>query len=369
MRIERVQVQAVAPETQRFTWSYDLPEQFMTNTIVQIHTDEGVTGVGATSNYTSYDFDRYTGETMRHLIPQLIGKDPLARETLWQGLWSRVFPYPPQALAAIDIALWDLQGKVAGLPIYQMLGGAMERIPAYASTPLCDDVPAYMRLIEERVEQGFKAVKFHCWCLPEKDLPLCRETYKQFGDTPTAFMLDVENNYDWQSAYRVGKELEQLDFAWFEAPLMDYDINGYRRLTKRVGVPIVPSGNWIQDLPAYQHALESECWSVARTDVTVCGGFTAAKKYMSLVEAAGMKCEIMSWGNTLVSTANLHLMLGTGLSTYFEMSVPYEPYEYGMKDVIRPREDGYVYAPQKPGLGVEVDWEAMDAATIWRLDS
>ncbi|NKB71218.1 MAG: hypothetical protein GKR89_29450 [Candidatus Latescibacteria bacterium] len=77
-----------------------------------------------------------------------------------------------------------------------------------------------------------------------------------------------------------------------------------------------------------------------------------------------MKCEIMSWGYSLVAAANLHLMLAYGNCSYFEQSVPYEPYEYGMKDVIRPGADGFVHAPSAPGLGLEVDWEAMDAATI-----
>ena len=88
-------------------------------------------------------------------------------------------------------------------------------------------------------------------------------------------------------------------------------------------------------------------------DVTVCTGLTPARKAMALVEAAGMKCEVMSWGNTLVSAANLHLMLGFNLCTYFEQAVPYQPYEYGMKDVIRTGPDGMVAAPEGPGLGIE----------------
>ena len=74
MQIERVEVQVVGPKVQRFTWSHDLPEQYMTNTLVRIFTDEGVEGFAGVSNYTSYDYDRYTAETLRHLIPALIGK-------------------------------------------------------------------------------------------------------------------------------------------------------------------------------------------------------------------------------------------------------------------------------------------------------
>jgi L-alanine-DL-glutamate epimerase-like enolase superfamily enzyme len=88
---------------------------------------------------------------------------------------------------------------------------------------------------------------------------------------------------------------------------------------------------------------------------------------MALAKAAGVNCEIMCWGFTLISCANLHLALASDNCTYYEQPVPYESYEYGMKDVIRTQPDGYVQAPQGPGLGVRVDWKAMDAATIHRF--
>ena len=97
------------------------------------------------------------------------------------------------------------------------------------------------------------------------------------------FMLDAENNYDLESSIRVAAELEELQFRWFEAPLMDYDLPGYRTLTALDQVPIIPSGNWIQDLTSFQHALDSKCWTEARTDVTMCGGFTGAQKYLRQV--------------------------------------------------------------------------------------
>ena len=120
MRIDKVEVRAVAPKVPRYTWSHDLPEQFMTNTLVRVHTDAGVEGIGGVSNYTSFDYDRYTAETLRHLVPILIGRDPLQRELLWRDLRPRAFPLAPGALAAIDIALWDLLGKLANLPPFEL---------------------------------------------------------------------------------------------------------------------------------------------------------------------------------------------------------------------------------------------------------
>ncbi|MEE9247481.1 MAG: mandelate racemase/muconate lactonizing enzyme family protein, partial [Dehalococcoidia bacterium] len=232
MKIQRVEVRAVAPKIRRYTWSYDLPEQYATNTLVRIYTDEGVEGYGGVWNATSYDYDRYTAEAIRHLIPMLIGRDPLSREAIWRDLRPRVFPQPPQALAAVDIALWDLAGKVAGLPLYQLLGGARDRIQAYASTPMLEDVPSYLDFVDQLLEQGFRAVKFHTWCIPDRDLELARAVRRKHPSKDVAFMLDAENNYDRQGALRVAEELESLEFTWFEAPLPDYDLDGYRELTR-----------------------------------------------------------------------------------------------------------------------------------------
>ena len=365
MKITRIEVRSVAPEVQRFTWSFDLPEQFMTNTVVKIETDHGIDGVGATSNYTSYDFDRYTAETIRHLAPILIDRDPLERERLWHDLRPRVFPLSPGALAAVDVALWDLAARVQEKPLYELLGAQRTSIPAYASTPLMDDVPAYLELIRQRLEMGFTAVKFHCWCLPEKDLELCRAARETFPEV--AFMHDVENNYSHEDALTVARELETLDFTWFEAPFPDWDLDGYRQLTSQVDVPIIPSGNWLMDLQSFGHAVVSGAWTRARTDITCLGGLTPARQALQLCEAQGIGCEVLGWGNTLISAANLHLMLSNDCCSYFEQSVPYEPYEYGMLDVIRTAADGRVTAPDAAGLGVRVDWDAMDAATVHRL--
>lgn len=364
MKIDRVEVRVVAPKVKRYTWSHDLPQQYMTNTVVRIYTDDGVEGVAGVSNYTSHDYDRYTAETLRHIIPDLIGLNPLQREDVAHRLRPRVFPLSPGAMAVIDIALWDLIGQVAGLPVWQLLGGARDRILSYGSTPLLADVPSYLDFVDELIGQGYRAIKFHSWCDPLRDLELVRAVRKHHPGNDIAFMLDVENNYDRASALRVARELEELDFTWFEAPLPDHDIEGYCELTRRVRVPILPSGNWVQDLPSFANGLQKRAWTAARTDATICGGITTAQKVMAMAQAAGMQCEIMCWGFTLISAANLHLMLGCPNATYYEQPVPYEAYEYGMNDVLRTGEDGYVRAPSGPGLGVGVDWKAMASATI-----
>ena len=104
-------------------------------------------------------------------------------------------------------------------------------MPALLCLP---DVPAYLRFVDDLIEQGFRAIKFHTWCLPDRDLELARAVRKSHPGQEVAFMLDVENNYDRRSALRAAQELEDLGFGWFEAPFPDFDLEGYSELTRRV---------------------------------------------------------------------------------------------------------------------------------------
>ena len=118
----------------------------MTCIVVQVVADDGGEGVGAVWNATSFDFDRYTAEAMRHLLPVLVGKDPLARDAILHEMRPRVFPLPPGAIAAIEVALFDLAAKEAGVPLHRLLGGTRDRLPAYASPPMLASVPRLPRL-------------------------------------------------------------------------------------------------------------------------------------------------------------------------------------------------------------------------------
>ena len=368
MKISRVEVRAVGPDVDKYSWSDDLPGQYMTNTLVRLVTDEGLEGVSGVWNATSYDFDRYTAEALRHLAPILIGRDPRDREAIIHDVRPRVWPLPGGALAAVEVALWDLAGKIEGQPIHALLGSVRDRIPAYASTPMLDDVPAYLRFIDELVGMGFRAVKLHTWCVPDRDIALAREVRRHHPDDEVAFMLDAENNYTRADSLAVARVLDELGFAWFEAPLPDHDYDGYRELTREVDIAIVPSGNWVQDLDTFEACLRTETWRTARTDVTMMGGISAAGQAMRIARSFGASCELFSWGYTLISAANLNVMFAHENCTYYEQPIPSPAFEYGMKDAIRADDKGYVHAPIKPGLGYEIDWEEMEAATVHRFE-
>ena len=366
MRISNVEILSVAPPVERYRWSDDLPEQFMTNTLVKIQTEDGYCGIGGVWNGTSHDYDRYTAESLRNVAPTLLECDADDIAGTMFALRPRVWPLPGGALAAINAALWDRAGRVANQPVHALLGTRRTEIPAYASTPMLADVDSYLRFSEELIEQGFHAIKLHTWCIPERDLQLARVMSRTFGDQ-VELMLDAENNYSYDDAKAVAFELADLGFRWLEAPLPDQDVNGYRALTQHADIPIVPSGNWVQDLDTFRYCVDSKAWGAARTDVTMMGGIDVALEACQIAADAGLQCELFSWGFTLIGAANLQVMLAVDNCSYFEQPVPIGAFEYGMLDSIHPSPGGLILAPETPGLGYDADWQAMRAAAVLHL--
>ena len=366
--IEHVSVYVVGPETERYTWASDMHSQYMTNTILRARTRSGLEGIAGVASFSEFGFDRAVGETLRPLLPHLVGASPERREALWHKLYNRGIPVAPQAHSAVDILMWDLAAKAAGLPLYKYLGASRDSVPAYASTPLFDTPAEYVDQVHRFAEEGFSAVKFHSWCEYDRDMAMVRAVHKEFGTDQLKFMLDVEMRYERGDALRAAKELEALDYTWFEAPLVDFDLTGYRELRKYSSVPIIPAGNSIITPQLIEIAIDMGCWTQARVDATVAGGITQTLKIMGLAEARGMTVELQSWGYTTTQAANLHLMLARSNCTFFEQPVPYPAFEYGFANPIRPGRDGHVRVSDLPGLGVEVDWPAIEAATILKFE-
>jgi L-alanine-DL-glutamate epimerase-like enolase superfamily enzyme len=368
LALDRAEVWVVGPETERYAWALEMPDQFMSNTILKLTAAGGLECVAGAAMCSSHAFDRSIAETLRYLLPEVIGRTALEREALWYRLRSLNTPLVPQAASLIDIALWDMAGKIAGLPLYQLLGGARDRVPAYASTPLLADAQAYADYCAARLAEGFTAVKFHCWCEPSRDVPMVETVHRAMADRGLALMLDVEQRYTRDQALTAAKRLEPLGLTWFEAPLLDSDLAGYAELRRHTAVPILPAGNTVLDLAGVARGLAIGAWSAARIDVTIAGGVTPARKIMALAEAHNTTCELQCWGYTLTQAANLHVMLAYPNCRYFEQPAPYPAFEYGALDVIRPDAEGNVRVPDAPGLGIEIDWPAVEAATIHRLE-
>jgi L-alanine-DL-glutamate epimerase-like enolase superfamily enzyme len=340
----------------------------MANIILRLTTAGGLEGYAGGAMITSHSFDCAVGETLRWVLPDVMGATFIEREAVWRRMRTLGTPQVPQAQSLVDIALWDMAARHADLPLYQLLGGARSKILSYASTPLLPSNDAYIDYVAERQREGYKAIKFHCWCNPALDLPMCEAAHRRFAGSGLDLMLDVEQRYDRRSALSVARRISELQFGWFEAPLVDTDIEGYRLLRRSASVPIIAAGNTWLDLQMIEQAIRLEAWSSVRVDATICGGITPIRKIMALAEAYGMNVEVQCWGYTLTQAANLHVMLGFANCTYFEQPSPYPAFEYGSLDVIRTDGEGYVHAPPGPGLGVRIDWEAVKRATLLSFD-
>ncbi|MGG3452048.1 mandelate racemase/muconate lactonizing enzyme family protein [Domibacillus aminovorans] len=367
LEIVKVDVYVVAGPDAKYRTSSHYSELTITNTIVRIQTKEGYEGYGSAISWTEESFDHSLAESIRHLIPFLIGKSALQREEIFKLLVNRCVQMTPQAQSPIDIALWDLVAKYAKMPLYQLLGGARNKILSYASTPFLPSIEDYINHVQELKEQGYRAIKFHTWCTVEQDLALARAIHEVFHESGLKFMMDVEQAYTRQEALKAAKELESLDYVWFEAPLPDTDLDGYKELRSRVNIPIIAAGNTLLHLNQIEQGIQNGCWSSARVDATLAGGFTQTRKIMGLAEANSMTVELQSWGYTLSQAANLHLMLAYNNCLYFEQAVPVEPLEFGVKTTIRTDQDGYVYAPSGNGLGIEIDWPLIEKSAIYKL--
>ena len=368
LAIDRIEVLTVGPPTQRLSWALEMPGQYMTGTVVRLTTAGGLVGFAGAANYSDFSHEGSVAEALRSIAPSLLGQSPLHREAIWQSMLSKTIPRAPQAQSLLDVALWDLVAKAADMPLWQLLGGARDRIAAYASTPLLADAEAYVDEVARLRAQGFGAIKFHCWCESGRDLAMVRRVHASGQAEGADLMLDVEQRYDATDALRVGRALGEMGYVWFEAPLDDYDLRGYQRLTRELDIDVVPAGNSVVDHRLVAFALGAGCWDRVRIDVMTCGGLTGALKVMALAEAHGTTVELQCWGYTLGQAANLALMLGQANCTYFEQPTPYEAFEYGAETVIRTGVDGCVHAPAGSGLGIETDWAAMERAALGRLE-
>ena len=271
-------------------------------------------------------------ESLRLIAPRVIGKDAGLREGIWHGLDDLTLPVLPGApLGARHRALGSRRAPSghAALPPARRRARAPARVRLDSAARRR---AAYVEFVAEVRAQGFRAVKFHAWCEPERDLEMLRAVHAAHGDAGIAFMHDGEQRYDRRSAMLVGRELDAMGFAWLEAPLVDLDLDGYRDLRRQVGVPILPGGNTILEVQQVGQALRMEPWDAVRFDVTIAGGFTAARKLAGLADAWGLRVELQSWGYTLIQAANLHFGLAHEHSGYFELPVPHEPYEYGVEN-------------------------------------
>ena len=369
--IVRLEARAIAPEVDRFRYTARSDEVYTTTTIVRATDEAGVTGIGASDADSFGDWDVAPLETLRTVLPRLVGIDAEDHERVAAVLTEDgTSAFPPAVRSTIDVALWDLSSRAEERSLCESLGGSPDArsLPSYASVPFLDDEVEYLTFLDELVTSGYGAVKLHAWGDPVRDAGLVEGVRARFPDLTV--MHDAEGRYDREGAALVARACADAGVRWFEAPLPDLDLDGYRELRRTVpDVPVLAAGDAIWDRRLMAEVLRDPPWDAVRFDVSFAGGPTAARGLMRLAEEVGLDVELISYGHTVIQAANLHVALAFGRTSYFEQAVPMEPFAYGAVDPIVTSADGTVHLPAGPGLGVDLDDEAIERATIGRLDA
>jgi L-alanine-DL-glutamate epimerase-like enolase superfamily enzyme len=326
--------------------------------LVTITTDEGVEGhafLGSAMRGAHLD-----GESLVHYLkPLVMGQDPLDRERLYQAMWRRNRGTTLRAIGAMDIALWDIAGKVAGMPVHRLLGSYRESIPAYASSAVLKSPDAYAEEAARYKADGWTAYKIHPPTDAVLDIQVCRAVRKAVGDSFTV-MLDSTWAYDYPDAVRVGRAIEEMGFHWYEDPLADDDLYNYVKLKQQLRIPILATEYSPGGFTAYAPWLLAHATDFLRGDVAVKGGITPLIKTAHLAEAFHMNFEIHHGGNSLNNVANLHVTMAIKNCEFFEVLLPAAAQKYGLVQDIDVDRAGLVHAMNAPGLGAAIDFALID---------
>jgi len=352
------------------TWMPGLPQYANSCVIWRLITDEGVEGISA--GVALADESKGMGDLARIA---LLGRDPMRPEEIFKTLRSSTRVLGMRAWS-IEPALWDIIGKVSGQPLWRLLGGAHEALPAYASTGELH--PAAQRAEEVLAikEAGFKGVKLRLG-MPTvaEDVAIVRAVREAAGDEMT-IMVDANQGWkihgfghkpDWDlgRAVATARALEELDVFWLEEPLDQHDYDGYRLLRSKTALRIA-GGEMISDLAGLRDLIGGGCVDVVQPDATLSGGIGLSRKVAGMAEAHGLSFSPHTWTNGLGLVINLHVAASCPVATWFEF--PFDPPAWvpEVRDAMlsEPTQlgpDGLIAPPAEPGLGVELNMEAVSA--------
>ena len=339
--------------------------------VVEIETDQGLTGWGE-----CYGPARITAAAVETMAPWLIGQDPLRTDFLWQTIYANLRDHGQkgvviQGLSGIDIALWDIKGKHFGVPVHQLLGGALRtEVQAYATglyrrrsgDPLHylpDEAASY-------VAEGFKAVKLKVGFGVEEDANVTRAVREAIG-SDIALVVDANHAYDAVAAIHLGRTIGQYDIGWFEEPVPPEDIAGYRAVKAALPIPIA-GGECEFTRFGFRELLVSRALDIIQPDTCAAGGLSECKKIADMAEAFAIRYNPHVWGTGIAIAASLQLLAVlpphtppslAPLAPMLEFDRTEHPIRQAILSAPIEHVRGVVRVPDGPGLGIEIDRKAL----------
>ncbi|MEM8553774.1 MAG: mandelate racemase/muconate lactonizing enzyme family protein [Pseudomonadota bacterium] len=371
---------------------YDLPErlgysqQFYDRRsahLVEVETDGGVTGWGECFGPGAIALGN-KAIVEQVFQPMVLGMDPMDRDVIWHRCYNLTRDHGQkgmviQALSGIDIALWDIAGQVAGLPIHKLLGGAHRTdVCVYGYGMMLRDEPVKemcARFSDEAAairDAGFAATKMKIGLGPRDDIRLAEAVRRGVGgDYP--FMADANHAYTTSDAFEVGRALGDLNAYWFEEPVAPEDLDGYREL--RAGLKVNIAGGEAEFTRwGWRSLLESRGLDIAQPEVCALGGITEYQRVLALAHAHHTPVVNHVWGSAIAVATNLHLLaamppLPGGLHPW-EPMLEFDTTHNAFRDDLLQEplniqhqiknNGGRVKIPNGPGLGVTPDRAVLD---------
>ena len=314
--------------------------------VLRLRTDAGITGWADCSFGMIAGGPRVVQTILEHEVkPVLLGKDPAfprrIRADLWKALeYNGVGGVVQFAIAAADIAIWDILGKSAGLPVYKMLGAYRDRLPVYS---MCgwyydndEDLSRYRRSLTEAMEQGYHAVKIKVGRGGiEEDARRIRMAFDIVGKGKRV-MVDANQVFNRNEALRRGRVYQDMGCFWYEEPLPPHDMEGFTLLAKALDMRIATGEN-LATKYAFVDLIERRGADVVQPDNRRAGGVTEWMEIAAIADGHGLELASHGGGST-----NLNMLLAMPNAIYMETSGP------------RKLVDGEVFAPEAPGMSSEV---------------
>lgn len=354
MKINEVKVDAYKWEIPDMPWIGDVPalKEPGIGYMVRVLTDEGIEG-----DCTIPGSVIGVSESVARLRDLVVGQDPLNREKIWQTMIrvERHREYHVAVIGAVDVALWDLGGKIANLPVYKLMGGYRDKVLAYATSLMHGTAKEYIEEALDCKARGYTGYKVHPLGDYKVNIELFKAVRKAVGDDMN-LMMDACGAYNHETAMKVGRVLEELNYYWYQNPLLDHDIDGYAQLARALDIPIAGTERLPGSCNTISEYIRKRAVDIVRGDVRFKGGITPLKKMATLAEAFGMNIEIHTTMNPLMNVANLHVLCSIQNSNFHELLQPEDKQLYAVEPWEHIDQEGYIHVPQKPGLGLEIDW-------------
>ncbi|HEV3340792.1 MAG TPA: mandelate racemase/muconate lactonizing enzyme family protein [Pirellulales bacterium] len=341
--------------------------------IVRIRSDNGLEGIGEADSSPEVvkaiidaPFSHNIACGLRKI---LLGQNPLETERLWQEMLRRTLYYGRTsvtitAMAAIDMALWDLKGKHFGEPIHRLLGGKQhDRILAYASILFGREGRETRDIGRRWRDAGYRAVKFGWEPMGQSeavDIDLVRGAREGVGDA--AVLIDAGCVWDARTALARARAFADFGIGWLEEPLRPDDVEGYRWLRDRSGVPIA-AGEEECGREAFRPLIDARALDVYQVDISR-NGFTDAAYIRSRVEEIGARLCNHCYTSPLTVAASLHWLSTCRDAFLFEDCVEDSPLRHELTQEKVQAENGWITVPDRPGLGVTLDEDFVTAHLV-----